>query len=102
LGDQFSDGVFDPFWVAMIGEALGESLDDPRFRVDFPQQQSARVGSNGPAIEAPDEFPLLQGLKTESIRVTLCLHWVASCLCRNLLWSKQVIAQEAAQRNTTW
>jgi hypothetical protein len=102
LGDQFGDGVFDEFRVTVIGKALGESRNDPRFRLDFPQQQATGIGSDVSAIENPDEFPLFEGLKTESIRVTLCLHWVVSCLRRNLLLSKQVIAQEAAQRNTTW
>ena len=62
----------------------------------------AGVGSDVPAIENSDEFPLFEGLEIESVSVALCLHRVASCLRHNLLLPKQVIAQEAAQRNTTW
>jgi hypothetical protein len=76
LGDQFGDGMFDEFRVAIIGEALGESLDNGRFPFDFPQQQPAGVGGDVPAIEDSNDFPLAEGLKSESIRVTLCLHWV--------------------------
>ena len=99
LGDQFGDGVFNEFRITVIGEALGESFDDPRFFFNFPKQWPAGVGSDGPASEDFNDFPLLEGLKTEPIRVTVRLHWIVSFLQRNLLL-KQIVAQEAAQCNT--
>ena len=46
-------------------------------------------------------FPRRKGLKTKSLRVTLCLHWAASCMRHNLLETEQVIAYKAAWRNNT-
>ena len=43
--------------------------------------------------------PGRKGLKFESLRVTLRLHRAASCMCHNLLFTKQVIAYTAAWRN---
>ena len=85
LGDQVIDRVLDQFGVTVIGEATGESSDDPRFRFDFPQQQGPGVGRDGSAVKNSANFPLLKGLKIESICVTLCLHRVASCMRLNVL-----------------
>jgi hypothetical protein len=78
LGDQVLDGMLDPLGIAVIGETSGKSPDDRHFLLDFSQQQSPRVGRDGPAIESSTNFPLRQGLKIKSIRVTLCLHRAAS------------------------
>jgi hypothetical protein len=93
--------VLDQFGITVIGEATGKSFDDRHFQFDFPQQQGPGVGRDRSAIKNPAKFPLLKGLKIESIRVTLCLHRVASCMRHNLLSPKQVIAYRAARRNTT-
>jgi len=93
--------MLDQFGEAVIGEATGKSSEDPQFCFNFPQQQGSGIGRNRPAVKTPSNFPLLEGLKIESIRVTLCLHRVASRMRHNLLFTKQVIAYKAARRNTT-
>ncbi len=80
LGNQVFDRVFGQFRDPVIGEATGESIDDSIFRFDFPQQQCPGIGRDGPAVKASQYFPLPEGLKTEPLRVTLCLHRITS-LC---------------------
>ena len=64
--------MLDRLGVAMIGETLGESLDESKPVVDLPQQQPAAVGTDPPAVKPRDDIPSEQPVKLKRPRVTLC------------------------------
>ncbi len=63
LGQQLVDGVFDQFGIAVVGETGGQPTDDAGLGLDLPQEESAGVRGNGPAIESGGDFPVSQGLE---------------------------------------
>ena len=81
--------------------ASGASCDDHRSCLDFSEQRCPGIGGDDTAVKAPAGISRLEGQKIEKFRVALCLYWVASCMCHNLLSEEQVIAYKAARRNTT-
>ena len=64
----------DPFGIAVIGEAGGESPKNAGLGFHLPQQESAGVRSDGSAIEPSGDRPAAKPLEIELACVTLCSH----------------------------
>ena len=72
LGHQFGHGVFDPLGIAVIGEAGGESPQNAGLGFHLPQQESAGVRSDGPAVESGGDRPAAEALGNRTrVRYTL-------------------------------
>ncbi len=85
LSNQFFDRVLDQFRITMIDEAPHKPGDDPRSRLDLPEQQASGIGSDRPSVKSSDHLPPPQHSKHERldwqltrINQTLCRQGTAS------------------------
>ena len=90
LLDQRLDGVFDPFRIPMIGEALAQPTQNPGPLLHFAQEDAPGVGGDLAAVEPAYDVPSVQALKSELCSGTLCGHKVASLLICKLLISQHL------------
>ena len=74
LAHQGAQLMFDQPPIALIHEAGGEAVDQPNRPIGGAKQQGAGVRGHRPAIERGDHGTVLDGCKTEQIRVTVCGH----------------------------
>src|SRR5207247_7408956 len=72
LGDQILYRMFDPLLLPVVGKATGESLQNSQPSFHFAQQQTAGIGTNIAAIKMRCNFPVIQSVKFQSFRFTLC------------------------------
>ena len=74
LHREFSSGVLDPKWVAVVAEAAREALDDPGPELDFPEQHRPAVRADSPPVESGHDLAAALTLELEFLLRTLCLH----------------------------
>jgi hypothetical protein len=65
----------DPAGIAVVGEALPESLQDLAAVIDQPEQWSSTVAGDVAAVESSREGPAVWGLGLEALLGTLCHRW---------------------------
>ena len=94
LGEQIVRPMFDPLGIAVIGETGGESAKDAGLGLHLPQQESAGVRSDGPAVESGGDCPASEGLEIELACVTLCHHRAASLCLAQVACDKTTYATE--------
>jgi len=64
--------VFNEIWIPVVPEAGRKLAHDPDALLDLSQQQSAALGSDGPAVELSPNLSMLYRVKSEDKLVTLC------------------------------
>ena len=74
LLEEFGEGMLDLVGVAVVGEAAGELVDEVELGFDLAEEEVARVGGNGGAVEADADSTAAEGLKGEGRWHTLCSH----------------------------
>ena len=72
LLEQVEQGVFDEVGVAVIGEAVGELLDEVELGFDLAEQQPAGIGGDGAAVKACHDVTRTEVLEKEIGRGTIC------------------------------
>jgi hypothetical protein len=88
LSQKFFDSEFDRIRTAVVSEGLAERPQDAEPFFDLPQQQSAGVRRDPPAIERRRNFPPSVSLEQQLLSVTLCSHETASCCDRKAFLQK--------------
>ena len=68
------DRVLDPVGIAVVREAGGKTLDEPRAVVSGPQQDSARVRGDVATIEPGHDLVPGRGSEAKVGVGTLCRH----------------------------
>ena len=94
LADQFLHAVLDEPLIAVIHKAAGKLAQKIRRYGHFPQEQSAGIGADHPAVKIGHYFPRSQVLKTEQVRTTVCLHRLAFLSWRKSFLTKQLYRRE--------
>jgi hypothetical protein len=84
LEEEFLDGEFELLFIAMIGEAVGELLDDAELLFDLAEEESPGVGGDGSAVEVGDDYASCVGLKEKRLWVTVCHDETVRRACREL------------------
>jgi len=69
LSEQRLQPVLDQKRVAAIAEATRESADQPRPSIKLSQEQGARVGGDGSAVEIGLNNPPIKASKIDALRV---------------------------------
>src|ERR1019366_5196833 len=102
LGDQVIRCMFDQLRVAMVGEALGESPNEPHSLFKFAKKHGSAVRSDGSAVKISDDVPSPEGLELQRYSVTLChcpwpFCWSASLVISLDATNRRVRALRVAQ-----
>lgn len=80
LAQQIRDRVLDEGLAAMVGEAIGELIDQTGAQIDLPQEEDAAVGTDVATLEIDLNFAATEVLKSEGLLDTV-RHAAAGVLC---------------------
>jgi len=72
LFDELQEGVFDAVGIAVVGETVGEGIQEVELLLDFTQKQPASVGGDGTAVKGGENRTGTEGLEIEARGSTLC------------------------------
>src|SRR6202000_961165 len=86
LLEKFGEGVLDEFGVAVIGETVGELVEEVELGFDLPQEESTGVGGHRAAVKTGDHVPGSQGLEGQFWSVTVCHGATVSGVDSKGLW----------------
>jgi len=95
LLEEIAEGMFEAVGMAIIGEAIGELIEEVEVFIEIAQEQGSRVGGDAAAIEIGEDLAAIEGLESDGGGNTLC-HTRPFLLARGKWLVVQTLTREGA------